>query len=325
MVRPSALLLLILAAVHGCAPAAKSAVRRVREVAPVKLEVRSVKKGALVYIDRDYTMEEVPDSLEGVSFIATPCDMKRNGIQGVRFSLSRPSVVYVGYQSEGRTPPDWLAKNFEKTKLKIKVHQPANRWAKRKERRWHFDLYRFSCPAGLMALGPNSGEGVEGSPLHYIVVLAKGTGAEDVCFEGPVAEPVAGTVREGCPAYVDRKYTLRRVPGELRGADLLAMKQADSLAEGGAREIRLSDDATVYVAYDAGSKTVPDWIVKERFEKTDLTLSVGGMGFYPEKPMIVYRREAEGGDEVRVGGNRSPGWSGWPMQYIVMIKIREKK
>jgi hypothetical protein len=39
----------------------------------------------------------------------------------------------------------------------------------------------------------------------------------------------------------------------------------------------------------------------------------------------VYAKEAKKGDEVRVGANRDPGWGGWPMQYLVMVKIREEK
>jgi hypothetical protein len=324
VVKPAALLSLILVAAQGCAPP-KSAVRRVREIVPVKVEVRKAGKDALVYTDRDYTMESVPAPLDGASFIATPCDMKRNGVQGVRFVLSRPAVVYVGYQHEGKTPPDWLAKNFKKTGLRIRVHQPANRWAKRKERRWHFDLYSFDCPAGVMALGPNAGEGVEGNPLHYIVVLQKGATARDACFEGPVDEPVAGTVRKGARPYVDRAYTLENVPPELVGAELVRVRQADSMTEGSAQEIAFSDDATVYVAYDAGSKSIPGWIRRAGFRKTELTVSIGSMVFYPDKPMAVYAKEAKAGDEVRVGANRDPGWSGWPMQYLVMVKIREEK
>ncbi len=324
IVKPAALLFLILVAVHGCAPP-RSAIRRVREIVPVKVDVRPVGKDALVYTDRDYTMENVPSALEGASFIATPCDMKRNGIQGVRFSLSKPAVIYVGYQSEGKTPPDWLTKNFEKKNLRIRVHQPENRYAKRKESRWHFDLYSFDCPAGVMALGPNAGEGVGGNPLHYIVVLQKGAKASGVCFEGPVGEPVAGTVKKGVRPYVDRAYTLENVPPELLGAELVRVRQADSMSEGSAQEIRLSDDATVYVAYDTSSENIPGWIRRAGFEKTALSVSVGSMGFYPDKPMTVYAREAKAGDEVRIGANRDPGWSGWPMQYLVMVKIREKK
>ncbi len=306
----------------GCATMQPSvAVKEMLAITPDTVEVRALQPGAMVYTDRIYTVERHPEEMRGLALVATPCSMKQNTRDGVRITLAKSATVYVGYRDDAaKRLPFWLSERFEKTPLTIRVHQPADQWAKRPEARWEFTLHKAALPAGVVQFGANAGPGLEGNPLHYIVLVDPADALASAGFVGRINRPTGSIVRPGVRAYPDRNYTLKNVPGEMRGAIALALGQAEALDQANQREVVFDRDAIAYLAYDASSESVPDWVAAEGFTKTELRISIGNVVFCDDKPMAVYRRDVKAGDVLRLGANRAAGWSGWPMQYLLVVK-----
>lgn len=320
LVRIAAVALAALAA--GCAAMQpRVPVKEMLLITPDRVEVRSLQPGAMVYTDRVYTVEKYPEEMKGIALVATPCSMKQNTRDAVRITLAKEATVFVGYRDDAaKRLPFWLSEGFQKTPLTIRVHQQADQWAKRPEARWEFTLHKAVLPAGVVQLGANAGPGLEGSPLHYIVLVDPADALASGGFVGRIDQPTGSAVKPGARAYPDRSYTLKDVPAELRGAISLALGQAEALDHERQREAVFDRDVVAYLAYDASSASVPDWIAGEGFVKSGQRITIGHMAFSDEKPMAVFRKDVKAGEVLRLGSNRAPGWSGWPLQYLLAVK-----
>ncbi|NQT26121.1 T9SS type A sorting domain-containing protein, partial [candidate division KSB1 bacterium] len=98
------------------------------------------------YIDRDYQIAAIPDTLESILWIKTSNDDKTNqDDEFLNFKLKNRSNVIVAYDANIRNRPDWLSD-----------------WAKYPEniidsRGTEFDLYYKEYDAGDVTLGGNFG------------------------------------------------------------------------------------------------------------------------------------------------------------------------
>jgi hypothetical protein len=303
-------------------------VREVRRVLATKISIQTLKEGAEVYTDRQVTVDKVPQELAEYTLIAGMSELRWAKQEGLCFVLERPAVVYVGIHSQIKNPPEWLTKNFEKTSLKIGAYQHATRYPARPEAKWDFIMWRRSFPAGRVELGPNRNEA-----LPYITVVEKGITPEKVEYSGPITGDILGFVKEGGRAYLDRSYTLKDIPPRLIEKTFVFMSQAYALENGeysgthlrvpwidvAGRELLLARDATVYIAYDATSTSVPDWMVKAGFKKTDMTLKISNIKVYDDRTMAIYSKDFKKDERVWLGPNQGEGFSGWPLQYLVIV------
>jgi hypothetical protein len=102
--------------------------------------------GDAYYIDREYTITSIPDSLEGLLWIRTANDDKvdRND-DFLHFVLNEASIVYVAYDSKIASLPKWLA-GWKGLNEKIVDSRGTQ-----------FDVFVQEYPAGEVILGGNCG------------------------------------------------------------------------------------------------------------------------------------------------------------------------
>ncbi|MBU1087507.1 MAG: hypothetical protein KKD05_08325, partial [Candidatus Omnitrophica bacterium] len=84
------------------------------------LEIASV--GAYAYTDRIYTIESLPEKLEGTILVKTPNDDKfETGENVAEFTVTDNSIVYAAYQpGAAELTPEFLA-NYKKTDMTMQV------------------------------------------------------------------------------------------------------------------------------------------------------------------------------------------------------------
>ena len=74
----------------------------------------ALEKGTKYYIDRDYTVVEMPKELVGIQFIMTANNDKNSTGDGfVTFKVNKPSIIWIcrdsrGDEEKGGLPPDYL-------------------------------------------------------------------------------------------------------------------------------------------------------------------------------------------------------------------------
>ena len=124
-------------------------------------------------------------------------------------------------------------------------------------------------------------------------------------------------LREGEPAYTDRRYTFTEVPEELRSLAYVLTSNGDAGSRGpGFLTLRLAGGATVFLAHDVRMARKPAWMkvgADGGFEPTDLHLATTDTRFR------VYRKEFPVG-LADLGGNTDDGVDSGRSNYIVVIK-----
>jgi hypothetical protein len=112
-------------------------------------QAKHIEVGDAYYIDRDYTIASIPDTLEGLLWIQTANDDKVDRSEEfLCFTLNWASRVYVGYDANIETLPAWLLEDEE---WQIIDGQIVDRRGSR------FDIFYKEYPAGQVVLGGNCG------------------------------------------------------------------------------------------------------------------------------------------------------------------------
>jgi putative membrane-bound dehydrogenase-like protein len=141
-------------------PPAAAAVTGIASGRSVKIVPQGLVPGALVYSDRSYTIQKVPESLLGADLVQTPNDDDGStGVDYLRLELHMPSQVTIAVDRRNASRPDWLLHGFEKSTESIE----ADHWA--------FDLYSRKWDAGSIQLGGNTQDGKAGGKGNYIVLI----------------------------------------------------------------------------------------------------------------------------------------------------------
>lgn len=122
--------------------------------------------GAQFYVDRSYTVTDLPAALTGQALIpGANDDSKATGPDGyLTFDVSRPATVYVAFdpRGEGVWWPEWL-KDFTRTGETVGTTDQR------------LILFRREVPAGQLKLGANSGvQGLGNSTYITFVTPASG-------------------------------------------------------------------------------------------------------------------------------------------------------
>ena len=130
-----------------------------------------LKKGTKYYIDRDYTVLEMPADMVGIQWIMTGNSQKNSkGAAFVTFTVDRPSIIWIGYDSRGNeakkgVPPAWLTKDYKMAAGTIKVTD-GNMDT--------FNLWKRSVPAGEVVIPGNSEAPAKGFGSNYLVLVEAG-------------------------------------------------------------------------------------------------------------------------------------------------------
>ncbi len=123
--------------------------------------------------------------------------------------------------------------------------------------------------------------------------------------------------RIGANCYRDHNYTLKRIPAELSGLPAIRTAQEDKHSQSRLfLQFDLPRPARVFVGFDAGVTSLPEWL--RSF--TPLTRDILVDQFGTERRLRLYYRDADAG-RVQLGGNRAPGEQGEPfLNYIVVLQ-----
>ncbi len=126
-----------------------------------------------------------------------------------------------------------------------------------------------------------------------------------------------GTLSVGTLYFTNEQSEISQVPAELDGAPIIrpsSIPDRSSTAEV-ALTFRVTQDATIYVAYDPrphATSTPPNWLADNwTVEEFDVPLR----SWFDFR---LYRRDFSAGSEVKMGGNRAAGWSGNNSMYFVI-------
>jgi hypothetical protein len=118
--------------------------------------------------------------------------------------------------------------------------------------------------------------------------------------------------------YLDRTYTLTYIPAELTGENIvwiMTKNDDQNNTSSSYLQFNLSQNCTVYVAYDSREITLPYWLA-DNFSPTGLQIGVSDiMGHFD-----VYASNSLLSGTVILGGNMASGASGASTNYIVIVK-----
>jgi hypothetical protein len=136
-------------------------------VQPTKLDaIRVAQRGAKHYVDRDFTIAELPDQLAGGVLIPGANDDKRlaQPEDYLVFDLKRDATVYVAADARGAPEaadwwPGWLdAAGFTRTGMTIRTDDTT------------FAVLSAELPTGRVTLGPNSAP-TDSSSSYFTIVI----------------------------------------------------------------------------------------------------------------------------------------------------------
>ena len=113
--------------------------------------------GKLVYIDRTYTFTQVPEYLQGATYIKTANgDKNSKGDNFLSFYVNQDVTIYIGYDIRIGGTPSWLI-NFTDTGDEIATSDTT------------FRLFAKDLPSGTITLGGNESGG--GYSMYTVVIV----------------------------------------------------------------------------------------------------------------------------------------------------------
>jgi len=128
--------------------------------------------GDRMYVDREYTVGALPDCLAGkrvVAILTAQGDRKASAGFMLTFTVKRPCVVFLAYDSRAKTRPLWVkGLGFRGTKLSIPGVDHD------------YQLHELPLSEGtVLRLGPNIGPGASGTKRMYFVIVSEDYDSEN--------------------------------------------------------------------------------------------------------------------------------------------------
>lgn len=177
--------------------------------------------------------------------------------------------------------------------------------------------YTFTVPtADLYVIWGHVRPSATGTGSFFIALDSEasssiGTGAGAVTDIVPQHYAVA-PVQVGDTYYIDRTYTITAMPDELKGS--LAINTANNSKHSSETTLltfTVTQDATLYVAYDARATRFPDWLTAS-FTKTGQVLQT------TDTALMLWKREVAAGPVV-LPGNQFGNPVGARSHYVVFV------
>lgn len=132
-----------------------------------KLTVTDLRVGALLYMDRTYTITRVSEGLAGGLLIQTANNDKNVKDQAyLKLAVNQDVNVYVGYDRRSSARPAWLAESAGWNQVNEVLGSTTEVAANPS-----FLVYQKGFPAGEIVLQANQGQGAAGAGSNYIVVV----------------------------------------------------------------------------------------------------------------------------------------------------------
>lgn len=125
-------------------------------------QVSYLNVGDAYYVDREYKITSIPETMQGFMWISTANDDRDNKDENfLSFMLKEDSRVYVAYDSRATNYPNWLLNDFHRIGKSIGVSEYAD----------NLDLWEGQFDSGMVALGGNLAEGAQGVESMYVVLV----------------------------------------------------------------------------------------------------------------------------------------------------------
>ncbi|WPU92661.1 kelch repeat-containing protein [Mucilaginibacter sabulilitoris] len=122
-----------------------------------------------------------------------------------------------------------------------------------------------------------------------------------------------GKLNTGVNYYTDRDYTIKTVPSVLAGASFIKTACDDKLSKASKLiTFNISQDATIYIAYDTRAKVLPAWL--SGWDKLTDKIGIGDPRI---ATIALYRKEFKAGT-ISLGGNMASPAAGASCQYFVV-------
>ncbi|GAA3147567.1 hypothetical protein JOF29_002034 [Kribbella aluminosa] len=133
--------------------------------APEKLNnLVKAQVGAPTYVDRSYTITDLPAELNGQALIQGSNDDSKatTPTDYLKLNLTHPATIYVAFDPRGENTwwPSWLSDYTRTTETVSTTDQPLT-------------LFKRNAPAGHLSLGPNSGIPGKGNSTYITFVVPR--------------------------------------------------------------------------------------------------------------------------------------------------------
>jgi hypothetical protein len=142
-------------------------------LSPSNYRLGTLAAGELVYVDRDYTYENMPSALSGLTVVRTANDDKNTTVD-LRISLSESRTLYVGWDVREPNLPEWL-QSWDIVTGSLITSTTGN----------DFEVYRKDFPAGVASLGSTGFS----SDSRSMYVVAFGGQSGGSCNVIPLPDP----------------------------------------------------------------------------------------------------------------------------------------
>lgn len=131
-------------------------------ISPSSYGVANVTTGDPYYVDAAFSVLSVPAEYRGATWILTAnADVNRTTTPRLRFTVDRDVVVFVGYDRNASSGPDWLTQGFVPTGDGPMTTDAAS----------PFVMWGRDFPAGEIDLGGNAAPGAAGAGSNYVVLI----------------------------------------------------------------------------------------------------------------------------------------------------------
>jgi len=130
--------------------------------APSGYDAFPVTAGDTYYVDRSFTVDQIPAAYQGAQWVRTAnSDKSDTTTDLVTFSVDRDVIVFVGYDRRASSGPDWLTGAFV----------PSGEGPATTDAASPFTMWARDYPAGDVVLGGNQAAGASGASSNYIVLV----------------------------------------------------------------------------------------------------------------------------------------------------------
>ena len=125
-------------------------------------ELAYLNVGDEYYIDRNYTVTNIPTEINGHLWIKTANDDRnRSDDNFLNFKLNKVAKIYIAYDSRASSYPNWLVNDFYRIGKSIGVSENTG----------NLDLWEKVCEPGEISLGANLAEGAGNVKSMYVVIV----------------------------------------------------------------------------------------------------------------------------------------------------------
>ncbi|WP_162054270.1 InlB B-repeat-containing protein [Pontibacter pamirensis] len=264
------------------------------------------------YTDRTYQVTSLPSSLAGTSLIRTANDDKKSTSTNLlSFNLSQNATVYVAYDPRASALPSWLS-GWQKLTDRVGVNDAKI---------GYMELYSKTFPAGTVTLGGNLQSPAAGAQNNYFVIAkeaATSMGLVSSVTASSSLNYILADLAVGVNHYTDRTYQVTSLPSSLAGTSLIRTANDDKKSTStNLLSFNLSQNATVYVAYDPRASALPSWLSGWQKLTDRVGVDDAKIGY-----MELYSKTFPAGT-VTLGGNLQSPAAGAQNNYFVIAKAEQ--